>query len=176
MKWVCILSKYTLKLIPFATVLNCAHRGEAGEGGDSVCGSSWGWGLTERGQNQGLPGYFQPWRALLSAGTDGNLGMTPALVSWKQVTSRGAGGQAPWRWAATRGLASSECGDLSSLVTHTWASFCLFLRRQRVMLWQRENKLLFIFLRRLCSYVKELIQILSASGCVSLTRKPLTFS
>ena len=83
--------------IPFATVLNCARQ-RRGRRGRRF--SLWFFledgGRLNEGQNQGLPGYFQPWHALFFLLVQmGIWGMTPALVSWKQVTGRGQGGQAP---------------------------------------------------------------------------------
>ena len=94
----------------FSIVLD---RGEAGEGGESeTVVLSWGWGPTERGTEPGASRLFPTMtRPLLSAGTDGNLGHDTCPSQLKTGHQQRAGGPSPlWRWAATRGLASSECG------------------------------------------------------------------
>lgn len=93
---VCILSKCKSKLDSTRHCSELCSIEEAGE--ESVCGSflRLGGAKWKEGQNRGLLGYFQPWLSLFVLLVEmGIWGTTPALVSWKQVTSRGQGGQAP---------------------------------------------------------------------------------
>lgn len=111
-------------------------------------------GGTEPGATRLFPAMTCP---LLSAGRDGIWGMTPVLVSWKQVTSRGQRGQASrdvgqqWEVWQTLNMGLQFLADLGD-----------------------PSKLLFIFLRRqreamrlspcvLMARLREPIEILSAS-------------
>lgn len=114
----CILSKYESNWTPLATVLNCAQQ-ERTERRFGVSGSflrlrDWDEGGTEPGATSYFHhGYFQPWLALslLSAGRDGNLGHDTCPSQLKTGHQQRAGGPSLlWRWAAMRGLASSEYG------------------------------------------------------------------
>lgn len=93
--WVCILSKYASKLDSICHCSQLCSTEERPEREENQ--SLWFFledgGRLNEGQNQGLPGYFQPWRARFFLLVQmGIWGMLPALVSWKQVTSRGQGG------------------------------------------------------------------------------------
>lgn len=84
-----------LNWIPLTTVLNCAQQ-ERLERRTRVCGSFWRLGAGgRRDRTRGYRLFPTTTCPPLAAGRDGNLGMAPALVSRKEVTSRGQGGQAP---------------------------------------------------------------------------------
>ena len=113
MKWVCILSKYTLKLDSICHCSQLCSTEERPEREEiQFVVLSWGWGPTEWGTEPGASRLFPTMTCpLLSAGTDGNLGHDTCPSQLKTGHRQRAGGPSPlWRWAATRGLASSECG------------------------------------------------------------------
>lgn len=108
-------------------------RGRRGESGSVVLS----WGCRTRmkeGQNLGPQGYFQPWLALFFLLVEmGIWGMTPVLVSRKQVTSRGQGGQASCdvgqQWEVWQAL-NMGLQFLADLGYPSKLLF-IFLRRQR---------------------------------------------